>query len=174
MILFLNPYAKEFIPEVKRVHHHSRERYVGSLGSGEAGHSVGTQARQEGWECRRWLGRLHPVNGNQGTYRATKRRAAFVMERKKKQKKQKRRRGRASRRLAKKTAREARKRQKEALVAVATYNVRTLAVKGKNGYGHDERVLAKCQQLGCDFIGLQETRRPGSTTFRAAGYRVFC
>ena len=59
-------------------------------------------------------------------------------------------------------------------MTVATYNVRTLAVKGKNGYGHDERVLAKGRQLGCDFIGLQETRRSGSTTFGAAGYRVFC
>ena len=57
---------------------------------------------------------------------------------------------------------------------VATYNVRTLAVKGKNGYGHDECVLAKGQQVGCDFIGLQETRRAGRTTFHAAGYRVFC
>ena len=89
-------------------------------------------------------------------------------------KKGKRRRGRASRRLAKKAAREARKRQKETLVAVATYNARTLAVKGKNGYGYDERVLAKGQQRGGDFIGLLETRRSGSTTFRAAGYGVCC
>ncbi|MEP5460828.1 MAG: endonuclease/exonuclease/phosphatase family protein [Marinobacter alexandrii] len=59
-------------------------------------------------------------------------------------------------------------------MAVTIYNVRTLAVEGKNGYGHDERVLAKGRQLGCDLIGLQETRRSGSTTFRAAGYRVFC
>ena len=59
-------------------------------------------------------------------------------------------------------------------MAVATYSVRTLAVKGKNGYGRDERVLAKGRQLGSDFMGLQETRRSGSTTFRAAGYRVFC
>ena len=28
--------------------------------------------------------------------------------------------------------------------------------------------------LGCDVIGLQETRRPGRTEFAAAGYRVFC
>ena len=74
--------------------------------------------------------------------------------------------------MAKQAAREARKRQKEALVAAATYKLRTLAVKGNNGYGHGERVLAKGQQLGCDFISLQETRRSGSTTFRAAGYRV--
>ena len=59
-------------------------------------------------------------------------------------------------------------------MAVTTYNVRTLAVKGKNGYGHNERALAKGRQLGFDFIGLQETQRPGSTTFRAAGYRIFC
>ena len=59
-------------------------------------------------------------------------------------------------------------------MAVATYNVRTQAVKGKNGYGHDERVLAKGWQLDCDVIGLQETRRSGSTTLRAAGYRVLC
>ena len=41
-----------------------------------------------------------------------------------------------TRRLARVAAREARARQREALVVVATYNVRTLAVKGKNGYGH--------------------------------------
>ena len=57
---------------------------------------------------------------------------------------------------------------------VATYNVRTLAVKGRNGYGRAECVLAKARQIGCDFIGLQETRRPGKTDFSAAGYRVFC
>ena len=46
-------------------------------------------------------------------------------------------------------------------MAVATYDVRTLAVKGKNGYGHVKGVLANARQLGCDFIGLQETRRSG-------------
>ena len=52
-------------------------------------------------------------------------------------------------------------------MAVATYNKRTLAVKGKNGYEHVECVLAKARQLRCDFLGLQETRRSGKT-------RVFC
>ena len=41
-------------------------------------------------------------------------------------------------------------------MVVAIYNVRALAVKGKNGYEHDECGLAKCQQLRCGFIGLQE------------------
>ena len=148
--VFFNPNAKEFVPtRAVRKHHHNRERCVCSLGSGEAGHRVGTHARQEGRQCRRRQGRLRPVNGNQGAYRATKQRVpTCAMERKKKQKKRKRRRGRASRRLARKLAREARKRQKETLVAEATYNGRTLAQKGKNGYGHDERVLAKVQHLG--------------------------
>ena len=51
MVFLLNPDEKEFIPEAGRLHHHSRERYMGSRGSGEAGHSVGMHARQEGWEC---------------------------------------------------------------------------------------------------------------------------
>ena len=59
-------------------------------------------------------------------------------------------------------------------MAVPTYNVRTLAVKGNNGYGRAECVLAKVRQLGCNLIGLQETRRSGKTEFSAAGYRVLC
>ena len=43
-------------------------------------------------------------------------------------------------------------REKEALEAVAAYNVRTLALKGEHRYGRDERVQAKGQQLGCNFI----------------------
>ena len=35
-------------------------------------------------------------------------------------------------------------------------------------------MLAKAQQLGCDVIGLQESRRSGKTEFSAAGYRVVC
>ena len=54
-------------------------------------------------------------------------------------------------------------------MAVATYDVRTLAVKGKNGYGHVKGVLANARQLGCDFIGLQETRRSGKTEFLLQG-----
>ena len=64
-------------------------------------------------------------------------------------------------RLAKFAAREARASKKAALVTVATYNGRTLAVKGRNGYEHAECVLVKSRQLGCEMVGLQETRRPG-------------
>lgn len=52
---------------------------------------------------------------------------------------------------------------KGTLVVEATYDARTLVVKGKDGYGHGECVLAKARHLGCDFVGLQETRRRGRT-----------
>ena len=48
-------------------------------------------------------------------------------------------------------------------MVVATYNVRTLAVKKRNGYGHAECVLAKVRQLGCEFVGLPETKRARKT-----------
>ena len=89
------------------------------------------------------LGRLCPANGNKGADWATERRPVFALMNKEKNKKTKRRRGRASRRPANHLTREARQGQKEALVAVATYNVHTRAVKGKRECGHDERILAK-------------------------------
>ncbi|CAN0226651.1 unnamed protein product, partial [Ascophyllum nodosum] len=55
---------------------------------------------------------------------------------------------------------------------VATWNVRSLSLTGRRGAGHAEVLLQKCKVLGCDVIGLQETRRPGQTEFATAGYRV--
>ena len=52
---------------------------------------------------------------------------------------------------------------------MGTFNVRTLAFNAKNGIGHSEVILKVCQELGCDVIGLQETRRDGQSTFTAAG-----
>ena len=56
---------------------------------------------------------------------------------------------------------------------LATWNVRSLSLTGRRGVGYAEVLLQKCKVLGCDFIGLQETRRLGRTEFAAAGYRVF-
>ena len=59
-------------------------------------------------------------------------------------------------------------------MVVTVYDVHTPAVKEKNWYGHDERVLADSRKLGCDIIGLHETRRVDSTTSSAPEYQVFC
>ena len=67
----------------------------------------------------------------------------------------------------------ARARYRTGELNVATWNLRSLSLTGRRGAGHTEVLLQKCKVLGCDVIGLQETRRPGRTEFAAAGYRVF-
>ena len=85
----------------------------------------------------------------------------------------KRKRGRAGRRLARAAARRTRERQKAALFKVATYNVRSLSVKGANGYGRDEVVLHQAAEKTIAVVGIQETRRPGRIVSTAARFRVF-
>ena len=87
-----------------------------------------------------------------------------------------RRRNRTRRRVKQRERRarldEAKARSRNSELQVATHNVRTLSLTGKHGADHAEVVLRKCQAVGCDVIGLQETRRPGRTEFSAAEYRV--
>ena len=85
-----------------------------------------------------------------------------------------RRRARPERRCNTKTNQNvARARSRTGELNVATWNVRSLSLTGRRGTGHAEVLLQKCKVLGCDVIGLQETRRPGRTEFAAAGYHVF-
>ena len=92
MRFIFNPDAEEFIPKAEEEHRHSGERYGYSVEGGEAGHSVGKQTpRQRGRECRGWggLGRLNPAIGNQGMYRARKRKSYIAIEGKIREKKTK-------------------------------------------------------------------------------------
>ena len=59
-------------------------------------------------------------------------------------------------------------------IVVATHNVRTMAVDGTHGVGRALDVLSVYDRLGCDIIGLQETRRSGHSAFSQAGYLVYC
>ena len=54
-----------------------------------------------------------------------------------------------------------RARQKGRLVRVASYNVRTLTVKGAHGYGRDYSVLYEAARLDISVVELQEIRRAG-------------
>ena len=76
------------------------------------------------------------------------------------------------RRNAKTSQNVARARSRTGELNVATWNVRPLSLTGRRGAGHAEVLLQKYKVLGCDIIGLQETRRPGRTEFATAGYRV--
>ena len=54
------------------------------------------------------------------------------------------------------------------------HNVRTMAVDGTHGVGRALDVFSLYDRLGCDVIGLQETRRSGHSAFSQAGYLVCC
>ena len=56
---------------------------------------------------------------------------------------------------------------------MASWNLWTLAVKGKNGLGHAHTLLLRAQKSRCDIVGLQEVRRGGQGSFEAAGYTVY-
>ena len=85
-----------------------------------------------------------------------------------------RRRGRAERRRLRQRKRRNRARARGREIAVATHNVRTMAVDGTHGVGRALDVLSEYDRLGCDVIGLQETRRSGQSAFSQAGYLVYC
>ena len=56
---------------------------------------------------------------------------------------------------------------------MATWNVRALAVKGKNGLGHAETLLLRERRSRRDIIGLQGLRRGGQWSFDGTGYTVY-
>ena len=49
-----------------------------------------------------------------------------------------------------------------------------MAVDGAHGVGRALDVLSVYDRLGCDVIGLQETRRSGHSVFSQAGYSAYC
>ena len=75
----------------------------------------------------------------------------------------KRRGGRTRRRAARRQASNDRDRARKRKLVIATHNVRTMAVDGKHGVGRAAEVLDVYQEMGCDIIGLQETRRSGQS-----------
>ena len=85
-----------------------------------------------------------------------------------------RRRGRSERRLLRQRERKNRARARRQEITAATHNVRTMAVDGKHGVGRALDVLSVYDQLGCDVIGLQETRRSRHSAFSQAGHLVYC
>ena len=54
-----------------------------------------------------------------------------------------------------------------------TFNVRTAAVNGVSGIAHIDTLLRPCAAKGCDVIGLQKTKRDGTSEIVVSGYRVY-
>ena len=86
----------------------------------------------------------------------------------------KRRRGRAGRRAARRQASNDRDRARRKELIIATHSVRTMAVDGKHCVGRAAEVPGVYQEMGCNIIGLQETRRSGQSALLQAGYHDYC
>ena len=129
------------------------------------------------WAGRRRVGRLNPrretkIKGKNGDRerrmreKVTNRRKGFARKR--------RRRGRAERHLLRQSEMRNRARARGRKIIVATHNIRTMAVYGTHGVGRALDVLSVYDRLGCDVVGLQETRRSGHSAFSRAGYSNYC
>ena len=119
------------------------------------------------WRGRGVLGVLHLTRRkNEGKHLGRKHLDMELRERRKAFYRKKRR----GKRVEKKAAR-ARSRLDE--LTFGAFNVRTAAVNGANSFGHSDTLLRPCAAKGCDVIGLQESKRDGTSRIEASGYRVY-
>ena len=54
-----------------------------------------------------------------------------------------------------------------------TFHVCTAVVNGVNGIGHINTLLGPCAARGCDVIGLQESKRNGTSKIVRSCHRVY-
>ena len=178
--LQLNPHAKPFVPTVKanKLLQHRR----GKREEGEAPVSKHqTRLGRVRWASRHGKGKPNPPReaktsgANGGRNRRIEVYVQQIIKRKIQLARKKRRRGRTRRRAARGRVSNDRERARRRELVIATHNVRTMAVDGKHGVGRAAEVLDVCQEMGCDVIGLQETRRSGQSALLQAGYYgVYC
>ena len=111
------------------------------------------------WTGRRGVGRLNPrrenkIQGKNGDGEGRKLKKSQGETSWKILARKRRRRGRAERRRLQQSKRRNRARARGREIAVATHNVRTMAVDGTHGVGRALDVLSVYDRLGCDIIGL--------------------
>ena len=171
----LNPQVRPFVPTVMA----SKLAYRrGKREGGEEPVSKHQIRPGDGrWVGRRGMGRLNPrretkTKGRNGD--GEREMKEEVTDRRKFLARKRRRRGRAERRLLRQRERRNRARARGREITVARHNVRTMAVDRKHGFGRALDVLSVYDRLGCDVIGLQETRRSGHSAFSKARLATWC
>ena len=177
--LQLNPRAKPFVPTVKanKLLKHRR----GKREEGEAPVSKHqTQLGRVIWASRRGEGEPNPPcetktsAANGGRNWRTEVYVQKNIKRKKILARKRRLRGRPRRNAARRQASNDRDWARRRKLVIATHNVRTMAMNGKHGVGRAAEVLDVYQEMGCDIIGLQGTRRSGQSALLQAGHVVYC
>ena len=174
----INPHkAKLFpaatVPAVAKLGHRRR----GKRGTRSEERRNARRAHASKRQCRRWrslvlVGLPHPTrrkkegkNLGREHLELSERRRAFARK--------KRRGERAERKSVRKKHKATRARSRLGELTFGTFNVRTAPVNGINGIGRIDTLLRTCAAKGCDVIGLQETKRDGTSEISASGYRVF-
>ena len=175
--LQLNPRAKPFVPTVKA--HKLLQHRRGKQEEGEAPENKHqTQFGRVRWASRRGEGEPRPPREtkNSGANEAGIGGHKYMYKKKKKKvlARKKRSRGKTGRRAVRRQASNDRDRARRRELVIATHNVRTMAMDGKHGVGKAAEVLDVYQEMGCDIIGLQETRQSGQSALLRAGYVVYC
>ena len=162
--------AKSFpaatVPAVAKLVHRRR----GKRGTRSEARRNAQRAPASKQKCRRWrsrgeVGVPHPTRRkNEG--KNLGRKHLELSERRRVFGRKKRQGKRAERKSARKKHKAARARSRLEELTFGTFNVRTAAVNGVNGIGHIDTLLRTCAAKGCDVIGLQETKRDGTSEFR--------
>ena len=118
------------------------------------------------WECcTQHVGKNEGKNLGKKHLELSERRRAFAPK--------KRRGKQAGRKTARKKHKTTRARSRLKELTFGTFNVRKAAVNGANGIGHIDTLLRPSASNDRDVIGLQETKRDGTSEIGASGYRIF-
>ena len=119
------------------------------------------------------VGLPHPTRRKKEDMNLGRKHLEELSERRRAFARKKRRGKRAERKSVRKKRKATRARSRLEELTFGTFNVRTAAVNDVNGIGHIDTLLRTCAAKGCDVIGLQETKRNGTSEISAPGYRIF-
>ena len=166
-------FAAATVPVIAKLGHRRR----GKRGTRSEERRNARRAHASKRKCRRWrirgvVGVPYPTRRkNEGKNLGKKQ--LELSEKRRVFARKKRRGKRAERKSARKKHKAARARSRLEELTFGTFTVRTAVFNGVNGVGHIDTLLRICAAKGCDVIGLQDTKRDGTSEILASRYRVF-
>ena len=141
------------------VHRRRGKCWTQSEESRNARRSHASKKKRRQWRSRGVVGVLHPAcRKNQGKNLG---RHLDLSERRRTLARKKRRGKRAARKVA-------RVRSRLDELTFGTFEISTAATNGVNGIGHIDTQLRPCAARGCDVLGLEDTKRDGTSEIVAS------